>query len=227
MTEVFGEVRSDLRRRDIVACFDSSHLVLLMSGMPPARAKDRLSETLSTLGVGTPPRFHVGIAQSPAPGSKPFETLLAEADAAMVAARQAGALVVVSGETVVPVEAPRRARGRIVLADDDPDVVRLIDAQLRAAGYDTVLAHDGGQAVAAVEEHQPDVIIVDLMMPRMTGFDVLTRLQRAAVRPRAIVLSAKGREQDVTRAFALGADDYVTKPFSPQELLARIERLTR
>ena len=99
--------------------------------------------------------------------------------------------------------------------------------QLRAAGYTTVVAADGSEALRAIDAHHPDLVIVDMMMPRMTGFDVLSALRHQPARPRVIVLSARGREQDVTRAFALGADDYVTKPFSPQELLARMERLLR
>jgi two-component system, OmpR family, alkaline phosphatase synthesis response regulator PhoP len=78
-----------------------------------------------------------------------------------------------------------------------------------------------------VKTVRPAVLVLDLMMPKLTGFDVLARLREMAVRPRVIVLSARGREEDVMRAFDLGADDYMAKPFSPQELLARITRLLR
>ncbi|HEU4928031.1 MAG TPA: response regulator [Vicinamibacterales bacterium] len=117
--------------------------------------------------------------------------------------------------------------GFTVLADDDPEVARIVDAHMRVEGFSTTIAFDGQQALEAVEREQPDVLILDLMMPKMTGFDVLHRIRALADKPRVIVLSARGREQDVTRAFDLGADDYMMKPFSPQELRARIGRLLR
>ena len=114
-----------------------------------------------------------------------------------------------------------------MLADDDPEVAHIVDAHMRAGGFSTTIAFDGQQAIEAVEREQPDVLILDLMMPKMTGFDVLHRIRALANKPRVIVLSARGREQDVTRAFDLGVDDYMMKPFSPQELRARIGRLLR
>jgi DNA-binding response OmpR family regulator len=73
----------------------------------------------------------------------------------------------------------------------------------------------------------PDIVVVDMTTPGVSGFDVLARVRQLPARPRVIVLTERGRDADVTRAFALGADDYVTKPANPQELLARIERLLR
>jgi DNA-binding response OmpR family regulator len=227
LMEVFTALRADLRRRDVVACYDSSNLVLLMADMPPTKAADRLADIVANLGPGSLPRFHVGLAHAPTPGAVPYETLLAEADQAVSAARHRGVVTALFGEDVDTTPAASQTRGKVVLADDDPDVSRLVEAQFRAAGFNTVVASDGSQALAAVETHKPDVIIVDLMMPKITGFDVLSRLRHMPTKPRVMVLSARGREQDVTRAFALGADDYVTKPFSPQELLARVERLLR
>ena len=96
------------------------------------------------------------------------------------------------------------------------------------AGYRTLLAFDGEQTLAAVRAHEPDALVLDLMMPKLNGFDVLTQIQEGpAPRPRIIVLSGRGREQNVMRAFDLGADDYLTKPFNPQELMARIARLIK
>jgi DNA-binding response OmpR family regulator/HPt (histidine-containing phosphotransfer) domain-containing protein len=116
----------------------------------------------------------------------------------------------------------------IIIAEDDPEVVRILDAQVRAAGYAAVITGDGEEALAAVRERAADVLVLDLMLPRVNGFDVLSQLQSAAgPKPRIIVLSGRGREQDVVRAFELGADDYMTKPFNPQELIARIARLMK
>jgi DNA-binding response OmpR family regulator len=133
----------------------------------------------------------------------------------------------VAGDATTAAEPAAAARGPALLVADDPDVVRLVEGQLRAAGYDPVVASEVGQAVQAADARKPEVVIVDLAAPRVAGFDVLSRLHRQPGGARVIVLAGRGREQDVTRAFALGADDYVTKPFSPQELLARIARLQR
>jgi DNA-binding response OmpR family regulator len=227
LAESFAALRVESRRRDLVACYDPAHIILLMAEMPVTRARERLGELVSRLGPGDPPRFQVGLAYSPAPGAKSFETLLAESDQAIVSARKQGVLVAAAGELEPPAPAADVIRGTILIADDDPDLTRLIDVQARAAGYRTVLAADGSEALRAIEADHPDLVIIDMMMPRMTGFDVLTAIRHQPARPRVIVLSARGREQDVTRAFALGADDYVTKPFSSQELLARMERLLR
>ena len=115
----------------------------------------------------------------------------------------------------------------MLIAEDDPDVVRSVDTQLRAAGYETTIAFDGRQAVALVRTVAPDVLVLDLMMPKMSGFDVLGAVRSLPSRPHIVVLSAHGREEDVARALDLGADDYVVKPFSPQELRTRIGRLLK
>ena len=227
LVETFTAFRGDLRRRDVMACFDPAHLILVMADMPATKAADRLSDIVANLRTDSAHRFLIGLSYSPAPGATPFETLLAEADQAVMVARQRGVVTMVAGAEAAGDQPAGASKGKIVLADDDPEVSRLIDAQFRSAGYETVLALDGTAALEAIEAHRPDVVVIDMMKPRMTGFDVLSRLRQMANRPRIVVLSARGREQDVTRAFALGADDYVTKPFSPQELLARIERLMR
>jgi len=123
--------------------------------------------------------------------------------------------------------APSPADTTVLLADDDPAIMRIVDAQLRGAGYRTELVFDGLAATAAITQRTPALVVLDLMMPKRTGFDVLGDLAALPRRPKVIVLSARGREEDVTRAFALGADDYMTKPFSPQELMARVVRLLR
>ena len=118
------------------------------------------------------------------------------------------------------------AKLTVLLADDDPEVMRITDAHVKASGYDTLLAFDGEQALALVQSRHPEALLLDLMLPRLSGFDLLRKLRQSeGARPRTLVLSARGREEDVTRAFELGADDYMTKPFSPQELLARLGRL--
>jgi CheY-like chemotaxis protein len=230
-------LRAKLRQYDAVAACDDTRVVIFIVDAAPPVARERLADMVMRLGPGDPPRFHVGIASSASPGSVGFDELLRRAGAAAATARERGVLVAVAGEpasakagtagAVGSAAASAGRSGTIVIADDDPDVTRLVDAHVRAAGYRTVLASDGQQALAAVEAHRPLLVIVDMMMPRVTGLDVLASLRHLRDRPRVIVLSARGREQDITRAFALGADDYMTKPFSPQELLARMDRLLR
>jgi DNA-binding response OmpR family regulator len=226
LMETYAALRTESRRRDLVACYGSAHVIMLLVEMPTPKAVNRITDVLNRLGRGTPPRFQVGLAVSAVAGEKSFEALLAEADEATAAALKSGLLLVVSGEPVPGSIEPRK-KGTVVLADGDPESARLLATQLKAAGYVTVVISDGGKIVAAVEQHRPDIVIVDLSTPRMTGFDVLAAIRNHPARPRTIILSARGREQDVTRAFAIGADDYMTRPFGPKDLLARIERLLR
>jgi two-component system, cell cycle response regulator len=216
--------RFEVRRRDVVGRYNDSHLVLLLPGMTAAAARDRLRDVLRTMGENGHTGLAAGVAGA-AGGAATVEGLVAEADEALAQARVSGDLA--ATRSARPAQETARRQRRLVLADDDPEVARIVDAHMRAEGFSTTLAFDGQQAVEAVEREQPDVLILDLMMPKMTGFDVLHRLRALAVKPRVIVLSARGREQDVTRAFDLGADDYMMKPFSPQELRARIGRLLR
>jgi DNA-binding response OmpR family regulator len=117
------------------------------------------------------------------------------------------------------------APSTVLIAEDDPDVTRIVDFQMRAAGYHTVICVDGRQTLEALQATGADVLVLDLGMPKLTGFDVLRRLRELPARPRVIVLSGRIREEAVTRAFDLGADDYLAKPFSLRELMARVARL--
>ena len=114
----------------------------------------------------------------------------------------------------------------VLVGDDDQDVVRIVDAHLAAVGYRRIVAYDGVQTIEEARAQKPDLVILDLMMPKLTGFDVLAVLKDMGdQRPKILVLSARGRQEDVIRAFQLGADDFLVKPFNPQELLGRIARL--
>jgi DNA-binding response OmpR family regulator len=205
----------ELRRRDLLGRMPNGDIVMLAPGMTAAAARDLPRALLDNL---SPPVANAAIgavdSSRAAPGAATLEPLLAEADLALAADRVA--------------RAGHDGKTTILLAEDDADVQLILDTRLRAAGYRTILAFDGAQTLAALDQESPAIIVLDLMMPKLTGFDVLTRLrQRGPQRPRAIVLSARGRDEDVTRAFELGADDYVTKPFNPDELMARIARLAR
>jgi two-component system KDP operon response regulator KdpE len=115
---------------------------------------------------------------------------------------------------------------RILVVDDDPAIRRSIVAELRGAGYETVEAVDGRDALSAAARGKPDLVISDLAMPVMDGFALITAIRKSLATP-IIVLSVRGNEADRVRALDLGADDFVAKPFSTAELLARIRAQLR
>jgi DNA-binding response OmpR family regulator len=114
---------------------------------------------------------------------------------------------------------------RIVVADDDKDVLDLVVYKLSEAGYDTVAVADGVAALAAIQADPPNLVILDVMMPGLSGIDVLrqVRAKTATKHLGVILLTARARDVDVDNAFATGATDYVIKPFSPRELLQRVK----
>jgi len=113
------------------------------------------------------------------------------------------------------------APSRILLVDDEPSIQRAVGPLLRSRGYDVEVAGTGAEALRLVAGHPPDVVVLDLGLPDLEGTEVCRRIRRASAVP-IVVLSARGSEADKVQALDLGADDYVTKPFGPEELLARI-----
>ena len=216
----------EIRGRDAIGAYGPARLLILMPEMTAVAARDRLEPVIDRLVAHGLGGICAGVSATPGAGTKTAQTLIGEADEALAEARYLGDKTAIWSERPGrPAAAP--AARTVLVAEDDPDVTRIVDAQMRAAGYRTIIAFDGEQALAAVRA-APDVLVLDLMMPKLNGFDVLTQLREVpAPRPRIVVLSARGREQDVMRAFELGADDYMTKPFNPQELTARIARLLK
>jgi DNA-binding response OmpR family regulator len=114
----------------------------------------------------------------------------------------------------------------ILIADDEPNIVLSLEFLLQQAGYRVRTAGDGQQALDAIAAERPDLLLLDVMLPRLSGYDVCQRI-RADPRCaglRVVMLSAKGRAAEVDKGLALGADAYVTKPFAIQELLAEVAR---
>jgi two-component system KDP operon response regulator KdpE len=110
---------------------------------------------------------------------------------------------------------------RALLVEDDPNIVDLIRSNLAVRGFDTVVSADGIRALQLLETEEPDIVLLDLMLPEVDGFDLCRQIrERSAVA--VIVVSARGGERDKVTALNMGADDYMTKPFSVEELLARI-----
>jgi DNA-binding response OmpR family regulator len=120
----------------------------------------------------------------------------------------------------------RRDRAVIVVADDDPALLRLMRRVLTLEGFDVITAPDGPTALKAWHEHMPNLLILDIMMPGMDGLEVCRHIRQSSAVP-IIMLTARDTEQDVVRGLNIGADDYITKPFSVSELLARVHAVLR
>jgi diguanylate cyclase (GGDEF)-like protein len=112
----------------------------------------------------------------------------------------------------------------LLVVDDDPFIARLLEIELKAAGYDVRVASDGEQALAAAQERPPQLVLADVMMPNMDGFELTRRLRQdpRTATVSVIMLTARGLSADKLEGFAIGADDYIVKPFDTPELLARI-----
>jgi two-component system KDP operon response regulator KdpE len=118
------------------------------------------------------------------------------------------------------------ARTRALLVEDDPNIVDLIRSNLAVRGFDTIVSTDGVDALKLLDTEEPDIVLVDLMLPEADGFELCRRIrERSSVA--VIVVSARGGERDKVSALNVGADDYMTKPFSVEELLARITATLR
>lgn len=115
---------------------------------------------------------------------------------------------------------------RILIVDDEPRYLRLLEANLRTEGYEVVTASDGAQAVDVFTNQPIDLVLMDVMMPKLDGFGATQRIREFSNTP-IIILTAKGDEQDRVRGLDLGADDYLVKPFSATELLARVRAVLR
>src|SRR5215204_172424 len=123
-------------------------------------------------------------------------------------------------------------RGSVLVVDDEPTIAEVVSRYLVRAGYDTRVAGDGPQAIQLAGEQRPDLVVLDLMLPGLDGLEVMRRIRELGdTGPRdrvaVILLTAKGEESDRVIGLRLGADDYVVKPFSPAELVARVDAVLR
>jgi DNA-binding response OmpR family regulator len=116
---------------------------------------------------------------------------------------------------------------KVLIADDEPSIVTSLEFLMKKSGYEVEIARNGDEALALVASFRPDAILLDVMMPGKNGFEVCQRIREKpewrAVK--IVMLTAKGREAEITKGVSLGADLYLTKPFSTQELLAQVKRL--
>ena len=122
-----------------------------------------------------------------------------------------------------------QAGDRILVVDDEPDILALVAYHLARSGYRVSTASSGAEALQAARDEQPALIVLDLMLPELSGFEVLERLRadRALADVPVLMLTARREESDRVQGLSLGADDYLVKPFSPQELVLRVRNILR
>jgi len=112
---------------------------------------------------------------------------------------------------------------KVLIADDEPNIILSLEFLMKQQGYETRVARDGEEALAEVERFRPDLVLLDVMLPRRDGFEVCQRLRADGWSDlKILMLTAKGRDVEIEKGLALGADGYVTKPFSTAELVARV-----
>ncbi|MFO1218090.1 MAG: response regulator [Burkholderiaceae bacterium] len=116
---------------------------------------------------------------------------------------------------------------KVLIADDEPNIVISLEFLMKREGYQVLVARDGVQALEAIQRERPQLVLLDVMMPGKTGFEVCqaVRADESLAAVKIVLLTAKGRDTDVAKGTALGADAYVTKPFSTKDLAARVREL--
>jgi DNA-binding response OmpR family regulator len=225
--DVAAFTREEIRRRDLCGQYDG-RVVVLMPDLGRAAARDRIGTIVESCRAKVGNGVYAGVTASDAPGERTLPQLMEEAVEALAYARTENLAVALRPDDSRDPETDANLEPMVLVADDDPDMVRLVDAHLAIVGYRRILAFDGSHALELIRAHHPDVVVLDLMMPRLTGFDVLSAVQNlTGRRPHVIVVSARGHEDTVMRAFSLGVDDFMLKPFNPHELLVRISRLLK
>src|SRR3970040_1718782 len=114
----------------------------------------------------------------------------------------------------------------VLAVDDEVGILRLIKLELSSQGFRVVVAEDGAEALRIAEQQRPDIVVLDIIMPQMSGLEVMRRLRERSSTP-VILLTAKDHDEDKVRGLELGADDYLAKPFNPEELSARVRAVLR
>ncbi|WP_018222798.1 response regulator transcription factor [Salinispora pacifica] len=123
--------------------------------------------------------------------------------------------------------AATQTEARLLVVEDDPNILELLSASLRFAGFDVATATSGSAALSTAKTHRPDLVVLDIMLPDLDGFEVIRLLREGGARTPVVFLTARDATDDKIRGLTLGGDDYVTKPFSLEELTARIRAVLR
>jgi DNA-binding response OmpR family regulator len=116
---------------------------------------------------------------------------------------------------------------RVLVCDDEPYIVESVSYVVRKAGYEVLVAEDGEEALRAAREERPDLVFLDIMMPRLSGYEVCRRLKQDPETQGIyiVMLTARGQQEDEQKALELGADEFMTKPFSPRKMRAKLEEV--
>jgi two-component system OmpR family response regulator len=128
---------------------------------------------------------------------------------------------------MITVPATERPEARLLVVDDEPNILELLSASLRYAGFDVATAADGNEALRVADGYKPDLLLLDVMMPGVDGFEVVRRLRQEGRQMPVLFLTAKDATEDKITGLTLGGDDYVTKPFSLEEVIARVRAVLR
>jgi len=123
--------------------------------------------------------------------------------------------------------ARRQPEARLLVVEDEPNILELLSASLRLAGFEVATATGGLEALQAAQRHRPDLVVLDVMLPDLDGFEVARRVRGAGLRTPVLFLTARDATEDKVKGLTLGGDDYVTKPFSLEEVIARIRAVLR
>lgn len=186
------------------------------------RARVRVAALPEGAGPGAPKGLTMSAGVADIPGGGSAAALMTELDALLFRAKSGGRDRTASRLQDTPAT-PRS----ILVAEDDPVISTLLRHRLAKAGFRVILAADGRRALEVLESERPDLAVIDVLMPDIDGFELLARLRETPEHARmpVLILTSLANDGDVERGLSLGADDYVVKPFSPVELLARIHRL--
>lgn len=217
----------EMRHGDLLGRYRDDLRILFLPGLIGRTATRHVGDIVARLAASRLP-VSSGVASSDTPGARTLPSLLQDADASLAASTVATPMppplaIAVTVDEAVPVMLRRRS---VLIADDDEGTRLLAVRPLTRAGIHFRTAADGREALDLMTTEVPEVLVLDLSMPNVDGLGVLEALERSdAPRPRVIVISANREEDDVRKALAMGADDYVVKPFNPLMLLARVKRL--
>ncbi|GIV57852.1 MAG: hypothetical protein KatS3mg042_0765 [Rhodothermaceae bacterium] len=223
-------IRASLRDLDLLGRWERDTFCALLPETTPQEAARLLDRALQAVRnepfyASNDRTFHVSFSAAITTvhdTERSLEETLREARRLLTSARQIG-----PGQIVTEDYSSRPARPSILLIEDDEDIAAIIQFRLQRDGYDVTHCNDGQKGIDFARQNTVSLIILDVKMPGLDGFEVLDRLRKmpAHARTPVIMLTSMGREDDVVRGFELGADDYVLKPFSPVELSARVRRL--
>ncbi len=115
---------------------------------------------------------------------------------------------------------------KVLIVDDEPNIIMSLEFLIKKSGYQTFIARDGSEALAIVDKEIPDVVILDIMMPKVDGYEVCEYIKKhKKLTSKVVFLSAKGKESDIEKGYAAGADFYMTKPFSTKKLVSKVNEL--